>query len=116
MALIVNEETFIRGGGHSPADCVLIGNFTGNAGETSIVIAPGLSTNTTIATGSAAMRALRFITFYLRVSANPTESYPKAIKSYDQTNQSDIYTVTFPANTTWEYKLDGVDNGLAPVV
>ncbi|OQA61437.1 MAG: hypothetical protein BWY41_00117 [Candidatus Atribacteria bacterium ADurb.Bin276] len=117
MALIVNEEVFIRGGGHSPADCVLYGTFAGtDIGDSQIEIIPGATTNDTVAEGSSSMTKLRGITFTYIAGANATEQYPKAVKSFDVVNQREKYTVDFIAQTRWAYKLEGVDNGQAPSV
>lgn len=117
MAIVINEEIFIRGGGHSPADCVIYGNFSSTAGETQFNIIPGNPANNTVAEGAAAMTQVRFISFYCTSAGGDSTPYPVAGKLFDSTLQREYFFVSIdPADTTWAYKIEGVDNGLAPVV
>jgi len=116
MAIIINETKFNTGGGSSPADCVLYGNFSGTLGETQFTICPGNPTNTTVVEGSAAMTDLRFISFHCTSAPGDSSAYPVAGKQFNDTLNRYEFFVSIDADTQWAFKIDGINNGLAAVV
>lgn len=117
MALIINETRFIRGGGHEPADCVLYGNFSSTAGETQFLICPGNPTNTTVVAGSSSITDMRFISFQCTTAGGDSSPYPVASKQFNNTlNRYEFFVSIETADTEWNFKIDGIDNGDTPVV
>lgn len=105
MAATTTETVFIRGGGSTPALCKLYGTFVTAGGTSSGTIKPG--SNDTNVTGSASMR--KILAWGLSNYAN--SNAVKVVKSYDATQDGDILTITCTANDTFDFWVEGVDNG-----
>lgn len=117
MATIVSESAFIQGGGHSPSDCIVYGTFRSTNNETQFTICPGNPTNAKNADGSAAMVDVRFITFQCTTAGGDSSPYPVAAKQFNDTLNRYQYFVSIETpDTEWAYKIEGINNGLAPSV
>lgn len=117
MAIIINEDKFIRGGGHEPADCRLYGRFRSDNNETQFLICPGNPTNTTVQPGSSSITDMRFISFQCLTAGGDSSPYPVAAKQFNDTlNRYEYFVSIETADTEWAFKIDGIDNGDTPTV
>ena len=112
MAKFTPETEFIRGGGNSPADCVLYGSLSSDAGETFFRVTPGNPEDgSTPQEGSVSMREMKFC--HVECTTKPGAAAQVAI-TYNAALQTDTATVTVNAadvDQTWIYKCEGRDNG-----
>lgn len=90
------------------------GTATTSGGSTSVIIIPGYDANTgdsLITEGSLnKARGIRKIVGW-SVSNNANSNAFKVVKSYDSTAKADKLTITCAPNDTFDYSLEGYDQG-----
>lgn len=104
MAASTTETIFIRNGGNTPGLCKLYGTVNA-ASVTTATIKPG--NNDTNVSGSASLR--KIYAYGLTNTANANAF--KVVKSYSSTTDSDILTITCTSSDTFDFWVEGEDNG-----
>ncbi len=108
MSATITETLYVPSGGSLQLVSKLYGTI-GGSGSTSIVIAPGA--NTTNVTGSLGMK--KILNTYL-TKTNSTATTFIAVKTYDNTQDGDIVTITCTSGDTFDFCVEGIDYGLTP--
>lgn len=105
MAATITETHVVKTAGYTPALIRVYGTFNTAGGTSSGVIKPG--ENDTNVSGSIGCRTI--LSWGLVNNANSNAF--KVVKSYDTTHDGDILTVTCTANDTFNFWVEGIDNG-----